>query len=94
VGRGCRHAELVERPQLDGDSLPTDDVIIDIPAGAFTVTSSESVTINSLTNGLTANDTANNMNQYSAAGGSTYCSDADGNLTEQTNVAGTTRYIG
>ncbi len=43
-------------------------------------------------NGVTTNYTANNLNEYTAVGGTTYQYDADGNLISKTDSTGTTIY--
>ncbi len=43
-------------------------------------------------NGVTTNYTANNLNEYTAVGGTTYQYDADGNLIQKTDGSGTTTF--
>ncbi len=46
-----------------------------------------------IANGATSEYTANNLNQYTSAGASTFGYDADGNLTSETNGPGVTHLV-
>jgi RHS repeat-associated protein len=76
------HAVFVPAP---GSSIPAQDLTY--------VYDALGNRIRTIENGVTANYTTNNMNQYIQVGNTTYVFDADGNLIEERSPAGTTSYI-